>query len=146
MANEVFDRNKLKDYIDDENGIQYHKNIPLDGYVITYGESFITFAYREINGFNIAIINYIYVLDKNAFYQLMAFCIKMWEGYKVKMIYYREHRRKSNAVKSLSTMDFLVTSVKKNNWKHPWVSTNGYDESDCIEVFSKNKESIAAQS
>ena len=146
MSNEAFDRNKLKDYIDDENGIQYHKNIPLDGFVITYGESFITFSYREINGFNVAIINYIYVLNKEAFYQLMAFCINMWVGYDVKMVYYREHRRKANVVKSLSTMDFVVTNVKKNSWKHPWVSTNGYLESDCIEVFSKSKEQLSHNS
>ena len=53
------------------------------------------------------------------------------------MIYYKEHRRKSNIIKFLKYLDFDVKSTKTKKWKYIWKSTNGYKEEDCIEAYTK---------
>ena len=94
-----YNRAKLQTLISDENGPNYHKNVPLDGFTITLGVSFISFSFKEINGITVAVVTYMYITDKNAFINLLGYCIKIWSGYGVKMIYYKEHRRKSNIIK-----------------------------------------------
>lgn len=131
-----YDKVKLQRLINDENGTDYHKNIPLDGFTITLGDAFISFGFREINGFTISVVHYIYVTKKEELMSLLSYCINMWAGYGVKMIYYREHRRKSNIVKTFSHLGFDVHNTKVHNWPHNWVSTNGYAESDCIEAYT----------
>lgn len=132
-----YNRAKLQTLISDENGPNYHKNVPLDGFTITLGVSFISFSFKEINGVTVAIVTYMYITDKNAFINLLGYCIKIWSGYGVKMIYYKEHRRKSNIIKFLKYLDFDVKSTKTKKWKYIWKSTNGYKEDDCIEAYTK---------
>lgn len=132
-----YNRAKLQTLISDENGPNYHKNVPLDGFTITLGVSFISFSFKEINGITVAIVTYMYITDKNAFINLLGYCIKIWSGYGVKMIYYKEHRRKSNIIKFLKYLDFDVKSTKTKKWKYIWKSTNGYKEDDCIEAYTK---------
>lgn len=133
----TYDKVKLTRLINDENGTNYHRNIPLDGYVITLGDSFISFAFKEVSDKTIAVIHYIYVTNKAHFISLLGYCINLWSGYGVKMLYYREHRRKSNIVKTLTHLGFDVKPITKNNWKHDWISTNGFSENDCIEAYTK---------
>ena len=52
---------KLQNRINNEHGTNYHRNIPLDGFTVTLNDSFISFNFREVNGYNIAIIHYLYV-------------------------------------------------------------------------------------
>lgn len=132
-----YNRAKLQTLISDENGPNYHKNVPLDGFTITLGVSFISFSFKEINGITVAVVTYMYITDKNAFINLLGYCIKIWSGYGVKMIYYKEHRRKSNIIKFLKYLDFDVKSTKTKKWKYIWKSTNGYKEEDCIEAYTK---------
>lgn len=132
-----YNRAKLQTLISDENGPNYHKNVPLDGFTITLGVSFISFSFKEINGVTVAVVTYMYITDKNAFINLLGYCIKIWSGYGVKMIYYKEHRRKSNIIKFLKYLDFDVKSTKTKKWKYIWKSTNGYKEEDCIEAYTK---------
>lgn len=132
-----YNRAKLQTLISDENGPNYHKNVPLDGFTITLGVSFISFSFKEINGVTVAVVTYMYITDKNAFINLLGYCIKIWSGYGVKMIYYKEHRRKSNIIKFLKYLDFDVKSTKTKKWKYIWKSTNGYKEDDCIEAYTK---------
>jgi hypothetical protein len=132
-----YNRAKLQTLISDENGPNYHKNVPLDGFTITLGVSFISFSFKEINGITVAVVTYMYITDKNAFINLLGYCIKIWSGYGVKMIYYKEHRRKSNIIKFLKYLDFDVKSTKTKKWKYIWKSTNGYKEDDCIEAYTK---------
>lgn len=132
-----YNRAKLQKLISDENGPNYHKNVPLDGFTITLGVSFISFSFKEINGITVAVVTYMYITDKNAFINLLGYCIKIWSGYGVKMIYYKEHRRKSNIIKFLKYLDFDVKSTKTKKWKYIWKSTNGYKEEDCIEAYTK---------
>lgn len=132
-----YNRAKLQTLISDENGPNYHKNVPLDGFTITLGVSFISFSFKEINGITVAVVTYMYITDKNAFINLLGYCIKIWSGYGVKMIYYKEHRRKSNIIKFLKYLDFDVKSTKTKKWKYIWKSTNGYKEEDCVEAYTK---------
>lgn len=132
-----YDKIRLARLINDENGTNYHRNVPLDGFTITLGDAFISFAFREINGINTVIIHYIYVTKQSDFISLLAYCINMWSGYGVKMVYYREHKRKSNVIKTLTHLGFDVKDTENNNWKHSWTSTNGYAENDCIEAYTK---------
>jgi len=131
-----YDKVKLQRLINDENGTNYHRNVPLDGYTVTLGDAFISFAFREINGFTTVIIHYIYVTKKEDLISLLGYCTNMWSGCGTKMIYFREHKRKSNIIKTFSHLGFDVHPVTKGSWKHNWVSTNGYSESDCIEAFT----------
>ncbi len=137
-----YDKVKLQRLINDEHGTNYHRNVPLDGYTVTLGDAFISFGFREVNGFTIAIIHYIYVTKKEDMVSLFSYCVNMWAGYGVKMIYYREHKRKSNIVKTFSHIGFDVHNTKVKNWPHNWISTNGYAESDCIEAFTPVAEEI----
>lgn len=137
-----YDKVKLQRLINDEHGTNYHRNVPLDGYTVTLGDAFISFGFREVNGFTIAIIHYIYVTKKEDMVSLFSYCVNMWAGYGVKMIYYREHKRKSNIVKTFSHIGFDVHNTKVKNWPHNWISTNGYTESDCIEAFTPVAEEI----
>ncbi len=132
-----YDRKRLTTLINDENGINYHRNVPLDGFTVTLGDSFISFAFREINGITTALIHYIYVTKKEDFISLLGYCVNMWKGQDVKMIYYREHHRKSNIIKTLSHLGLNVQNTEKKSWPHKWTSTNGFAESDCIEAFTK---------
>lgn len=135
----TYDKAKIKALIDDEHGQHYCRNIPLDGFTITLSDAFISFCFREIDSSVIAVISYIYVTSKEDLISLLGYCINLWSGYNVKMIYYREHKRKSNIIKLLKYLDFDVTSIKKNNWKYKWTSTNGFKEDDCIEAFTRHR-------
>lgn len=136
-----YDRAKLQRLISDEHGTNFHRNIPLDGFTVTLNDSFISFSFKEINNITVVIISYIYVTCKNDFINLLGYCIKMWAGYGAKMIYYKEHRRKSNVSKFLKYLDFTVVNTKKANWRHKWKSTNGFSENDCIEAFTRDNTS-----
>lgn len=133
-----YDKAKLQRLISDEHGPNYHRNIPLDGFTVTLDDSFISFSFKEINGITVVVIAYIYVTNKRDFINLLGYCVKMWSGYGAKMIYYKEHCRKSNVAKFLKYLDFEVRPAKKNNWKYKWKSTNGFSEDDCIEAFTRN--------
>lgn len=130
---------KLQNRINNEHGTNYHRNIPLDGFTVTLNDSFISFNFREVNGYNIAIIHYLYVTKKEDLVALLTWCVNMWTGYDVKMIYYREHKRKSNIIKPFTALGFDVHDITVNKWNHPWVSNNGYKEFDCIEAFTPVK-------
>lgn len=136
-----YDKVKLQRLINDEHGTNYHRNVPLDGYTITLGDAFISFGFREVNGFTIAVVHYIYVTKKEDLMSLLSYCVNMWAGYGVKMIYYREHKRKSNIIKTFSHIGFDVHDTKVKEWAHNWISTNGFKESDCIEAFTPVEES-----
>ena len=82
------------------------------------------------------VIDYIYVTSKTDFVQLISWCVNFWTGNAVKYVYYKEHRRKSNVVKTLKSLGFQVNNIKYNNWKHEWTSTNGFAEDDVIEVHT----------
>ena len=131
-----YDKVKLQRLINEEHGTNYHRNVPLDGYTITLGDAFISFGLREVNGFTVAVIHYIYVTKKADLISLLAYCINMWSGYGVKMIYYREHKRKSNIIKTFTHIGFDVHNTQVKNWAHQWVSTNGFGENECIEAFT----------
>lgn len=137
-----YDKVKIQNLINDEHGTNYHRNIPLDGYVVTLGDAFISFGFREVNGYNIAIVHYIYVTKSSELVSLLSFCINMWSGYGVKMIYYREHKRRSNIIKNFKHLGFDVHDAKTTNWSHAWISTNGFPEYDCIEAFTPVAESV----
>lgn len=139
-----YDKARMQRLISDENGVNYHRNVPLDGFTITLGDSFISFSFKEINGVTVAVVTYIYVTGKMEFIHLLSYCIKMWSGYGVKMIYYKEHCRKSNVTKFLKYLDFDVKSTNNVKWKYPWKSTNGFSENECIEAYTKYN--TAAQS
>lgn len=128
---------ELQKLINHENGINFHKNVNLSGWIYTKGESFISFSLMEINNREICVIDYIYITNKNALIQLMAQCINFWRGHNVKYIYYREHHRTSNvAEKILPTLGFSLNKRKDYVWKHDWTSTNGFAEEDVLEAFT----------
>lgn len=131
-----YDKVKIQKLINDEHGTNYHRNVPLDGYTITLGDAFISFGFREVNGYTIAVVHYIYVTKKEELISLLAYCVNMWSGYGVKMIYYREHKRKSNIIKTFSHLGFDVHDAITKNWSHQWISTNGFAEYDCLEAFT----------
>lgn len=131
-----YDKVKFQRLINDEHGTNYYRNIPLNGYTVTLNDSFISFNFKEINGYNIAIIHYMYVTNKDDLLSLLSYCINLWVGYEVKMIYYREHRRKSNVVQTFKHLGFDVHDISVTKWVHDWISTNGFKESDCIEAFT----------
>ena len=140
-----YDKVKIQNLINDENGTNYHRNVPLDGYTITLGDAFISFGFREVNGFNIAIIHYIYVTKSSDLVSLLSFCVNMWSGYGVKMIYYREHKRRSNIIKNFKHLGFDVHDSKATNWSHAWISTNGYPEYACTEAFTPVSEKVTSK-
>lgn len=134
----TYDKSQLQKLIDKENGTRYAKNIPLGGFTLTFNDAFISFYFREINDKTVVVITYIYVTNKNELLTLLGYCINMWSGYNVKMIYYREHKRKSNIIKLLKHLDLDIQDITYDSWKHKWTSTNGYAENDCIEAFTKH--------
>lgn len=131
-----YDKVKIQNLINDEHGTNYHRNVPLDGYTVTLGDAFISFGFREVNGYTIAVVHYIYVTKASDLVSLLSWCINMWSGYGVKMIYYREHKRKSNIIKTFAHLGFDVHDARTDHWSHQWISTNGYPEYSCIEAFT----------
>ena len=113
----------LQKKIDKEHGINYHRNVDLaNSYTVYRNSSFISFKFVEINGINTVEISYIYITDKTSLVKLITWCINFWSGNAVKYIYYKEHVKKSNVV--------------ENGWKHEWTSTNGYKESNILEMYT----------
>lgn len=137
-----YDKFRLQQLINAEHGTNYHRNVPLDGYTITLGDAFISFGFREVNGVTIAVIHYIYVTKREDFLALLAYCVNLWSGYGVKMLYIREHRRKSNVVSKLSSLGFDVHTISTDHWTHNWISTNGFAENDCLEAFTPVNASV----
>ena len=135
-----YNKVKIQKCINNENGTNYHRNIPLDGYTITLGDAFISFSFKEVNGINTVIIHYLFVTKKDDLITLLAYCTNIWSGNCVKMIYYSEHHRKSNIIKTFKHLGFEVVDYEKDSWKYDWESTNGYAENDCIEAFVINKQ------
>lgn len=132
-----YDKTQLQSIINSENGIDYHKNVPLDGFIIFYGQSFVSFSFREVGQKTVAFVSYMYLLNYEDAIKLLGYCISVWQGYCVKAVYFMEHRRKSNIIKKLGPLGFEIHDITKENWKYNWVSTNGFVESDCIEAYTK---------
>jgi hypothetical protein len=126
----------LQKHINAENGINYHKNVNLKGYIPYRGESFIAFRLMEVNNNTIVVVDYIYMTDKESLVQLMSWCVNFWTGNAVKYVYYKEHRRKATVVKMLKSLGFTVKDIDYHGWKHDWTSTNGYSEEDVIEAHT----------
>ena len=61
--------------INEENGIEYHKNINLNGYTVYRGESFISFRLVDIKNKKVVIIDYIYITSKTNLIQLLSWCV-----------------------------------------------------------------------
>lgn len=130
-------KRELQRLINDENGINYHKNVNLNGYTVYRQSSFISFHFVEINNIQTVIIDYIYVTNKNSFIKLFSWCINFFAGNNVKFIYLKEHKRASNVVKKyLSEAGFTVAEGKNTKpWKYVWTSTNGFAEDEILEAF-----------
>jgi hypothetical protein len=128
----------LQKKIDKEHGINYHRNVDLsNSYTVSRNNSFISFKFVEINGINTVEISYIYITDKTSLLKLITWCINFWSGNAVKYIYYKEHVKKSNVVeKFLKPLGFNVEYRDYNGWKHEWTSTNGYKESNILEMYT----------
>jgi len=133
------DRNDLRKIIEDEHGINYSKNVDVSGFVYYMGNSFIAFDLLELHGVMVARINYMFFENKEDMSNLIAWSIKLWKGYDVKMLYYKEHKRKANVdVKLLESWGLKKVENKRyNKWKHNWTSTNGFKESNIIEMFTE---------
>lgn len=140
MNNSYDDKAQLRKIIDTEHGTNYNKNVPLDGFVISYGQSFISFSLRDIGPVTIATITYMYFLDWESAVKLFAYCTKLWQGYNVQMLYCMEHKRKSNIMTKFTHLGFNIKDLTKDKWKYAWKSTNGFAESDCREAFTSKKE------
>ena len=128
----------LQKKIDKEHVINYHRNVDLaNSYTVYRNSSFISFKFVEINGINTVEISYIYITDKTSLVKLITWCINFWSGNAVKYIYYKEHVKKSNVVeKFLKPLGFKVEYRDYNGWKHEWTSTNGYKESNILEMYT----------
>ena len=128
----------LQKKIDKEHGINYHRNVDLaNSYTVYRNSSFISFKFVEINGINTVEISYIYITDKTSLVKLITWCINFWSGNAVKYIYYKEHVKKSNVVeKFLKPLGFKVEYRDYNGWKHELTSTNGYKESNILEMYT----------
>lgn len=127
---------EMQQLINDENGENYHRNINLNGYTVYRDKSFISFRILSVKNKPIVVIDYIYITNKKDLIQLLSWCINFWSGNSVRYIYYKEHKRKSNIIKSLSSLGFTVSETTCNKWKHQWKSTNGFSESAVIEAFT----------
>lgn len=130
-------KEKFRQNIDAENGINFNKNINLNGYCFYKGDSFIAFNFEEISGVTVCKINYVYLVNKNDLIKLLSFCINFWAGNACKFIFFMEHARPANyCEKYLSTLGFTVDKLKKPNaFKHPFKSTNGFAEDEVIEYY-----------
>lgn len=127
---------EIRKLIDSEHGKGFHKNINLSGYTLYRKESFLTFRFVEIKGKMIAIIEYIYITNKNDLIKLLSFAINFFVGKDVRYIYCKEHRRESNYVeKYLPLLEFTVNEYKNKKWKHKWKSSTRFKEEDTIEVY-----------
>ena len=137
MKEVVSKKFELQKLINDENGINFHKNIDLSGYTFYKGKSFISFKLVEVNNVQTAVIKYIYLINKNDLIKLLSFCINFWAGNNVKFIYFLEHAREANyCQKYLKTIGFtLIEEERSNAWKHEYKSTNGYKENEIREYF-----------
>jgi len=134
INNKKFEMQKL---INDENGINFHRNIDLGGYCFYKGKSFISFKIEMINGVNVCIIKYIYLTNKNDLVKLLSFCINFWAGHTVKFIYFLEHARTPNYCKKyLTSLGFtLVEEERPGVFKHEYKSTNGSKEDEIREYY-----------
>lgn len=129
-------RLELQTRINDENGINYHRNINLSGYIMYRRDSFIAFRFKEVNGICGVVIDYVAVTNKTDLIKLLSFCINFWAGHAAKFIYLKEHARQSNIVeKYFKTLGFDIMKSDDAVWKHKWTSTNGYSESEIVEAF-----------
>lgn len=128
---------ELQKLINNEHGINFHRNIRLSGFTVYKKDSFISFHFVTVNGINIVVIDYIYVTGKRDLIKLLSFCINFWSGNAVKFIYYKEHKRQANYVKKyFSTLGFTVIEQNKpGTWKKEWTSTNGFHEDDILEAY-----------
>ncbi len=128
---------ELQKLINSENGINYHRNVNLNGYTVYRGKSFISFRLLNINNKEVVIIDYMFMTSKKDLLQLLSWCVNFWSGNAVKYIYYKEHHKKSNiAEKCLPSLGFHVQQSTYDNWKYEWTSTNGFDENEIIEAFT----------
>lgn len=130
-------KKELQKLINNEHGINYHRNINLSGYTVYRKDSFISFHFVDVNGIKTVVIDYIYIVNKTDLVKLISFCVHFFDGNGVKFIYYREHKRDSNVVqKFFTTIGFDVHEQHRNGvWKHEWTSTNGYDENEIVEAY-----------
>lgn len=128
---------ELQSKINEEHGINYHRNVNLSGWTFSYGESFITFEIITLYEVQTVKIDYMYITDATALRKLLAYCVNFWAGNNVKFIYYKSHKRRSNvAEKTLIHLGMKVEPKKFRNWKYDWTSTNGYKEEDIIEAYT----------
>lgn len=128
---------ELQKLINEENGINFHKNIDLSGWTFYKGKSFISFKIINVNGVNVCKISYIYLTNKNDLVKLLSYCINFWAGNTVKYLYFLEHSRDANYCKKyFSALGFTITEENRPNaFRHEYKSTNGYDENDIREYY-----------
>ena len=128
----------MQKLIDSEHGVDFQKNVNLNGYTVYRGSSFMTFRFININNKNIVYIDYIYVTNKTNLLKLFAWCINFWSGMKTEAIYFSEHMRKANYIqKYLPLLGFnIIESERKKPWKHKWTSTNGFPENQMLEAIT----------
>ena len=127
---------EMQKLINEENGINFHKNIDLSGYTFYRGvDNFISFKLIEVNNIQVAKINYIYVTSKKNLIKLLSLCINFWSGNAVKYIYFVEHLRSANyCQKYLKTLGFNILEEERDNfWEYEYKSTNGYKENEIRE-------------
>ena len=128
---------ELQKLIDNENGINFHRNIDLSGYIFYKGKSFIAFKILNINDIQVCKISYIYLVNKNDLVKLLSFCINFWAGNNVELLYFLEHNRIANYCKKyLSSLGFNVVEENRPGvWKKQYTSTNGFAEDDIREYY-----------
>jgi len=128
---------EIRKLIDDENGVNFHRNIDLSGYVFFKGKDFISFKIVDVNGTNVVAIKYIYLTNKHNLIKLLSFCIDFWAGNNCKAIYFLEHARAANYCKKyFKTIGFEVIEEERTNiWKYEYTSNNGYKENEIREYF-----------
>ena len=128
---------EMQRLIDNENGINFHRNIDLSGYCFYRGKSFISFKIENINNTNVAVIKYIYLTSKKDLIKLLSFCINFWAGSTVKFLYFLEHSRDANYCKKyFSTIGFQILEENRPGvFKKEYQSTNGYDKDDIREYY-----------
>ena len=132
-------KSDMQKIIDNEHGVDFHRNIDLSGYTVYRGDSFITFRFVTLGENNrvCVYIDYIFVTDKTSLIKLFSWCMNFWAGNGAKCLYYNAHKKKANYVeKTFPTLDFkVIERERKTPWKHEWKSKNGYKENQVIEAF-----------
>ena len=128
---------ELQKLIDGENGKNFNKNIDLSGWTFYRDASFISFKLVEISHVQTAVVQYIYITNKNDLVKLLAQVIKFFQGNDVKYIYFLEHAREANYCKKyLSLLGFkIVEEERPGVWKYNFKSTNGYKENEIREYY-----------